>query len=185
MKISTVFLDRDGVLNVDDPTYVLSVFEIRMHTDVPDAIKQLSDAGIDIFVVSNQACVGKGLIKYEDAEEIFEHIVAHSESAGGKIKDWYFCPHRAEQRCPNRKPNPGMFMKAIREHGVNMKEAVYVGDSHSDALVAKFLNIPFFLVSQGWGPITREALARERIPFTYVSNLQDAVNRIIMLRDKD
>ncbi|MBW6458898.1 MAG: HAD-IIIA family hydrolase, partial [FCB group bacterium] len=107
MKISTVFLDRDGVLNEDKPTYLIRVEDVVIHKDVPEALHKLRAAGIRVFVVSNQGGIGRGLHNRENAEKIFRKVIEGSEAGGGKIDGWYYCPHAPEDTCSCRKPRTG------------------------------------------------------------------------------
>src|SRR6056297_2832869 len=130
MKISAVFLDRDGVLNHDDPTYTKRVKDVVIHRDVPNAIRRLSDAGIKLFVVSNQACVSKGIIKNETARAVFNEVIRQSQSGGGIITDFFYCPHQDSDGCSCRKPEPGLLLKVAKKHNVKLERSVFVGDGY-------------------------------------------------------
>lgn len=181
MKISTVFLDRDGVLNEDKPPYLIRVEDVVVHKDVPEALRQLTEAGINVVVVSNQGGVGRGLHSPENARRIFRAVVEGAESGGGKILDWYFCPHAPEAACNCRKPETGMIEQAVREHHIDLTEAVFVGDGFGDACLAQRLQIPFFLVRSGWGAQTKISCDEAGVPYNPVENLQDAVTRILKM----
>ena len=183
MKVNTVFLDRDGVLNADKPDYLLRPEDVVIPQDVPGAIKDLTDAGKRLIVVSNQAGIGKGLLSMDEAEVIFDKVIEGAESAGGKIMSRYYCPHMSEDKCSCRKPEIGMFMQAVKDHGVRLERAVFVGDGFGDAQAAKKLNIPFYLVSRGWGPETKQKCDEANIPYIYVKDLQEAVDKILASED--
>ena len=185
MKISTVFLDRDGVLNVDDPNYILQLDEALIHDDVPQAIKQLSDQGLHIIIISNQACIGKGLLSRRTAEAIFDEIITLAESQGGKITDYYYCPQTKEDACNCRKTGIALFLRAQRKYQFNMNEAVFVGDGYADAEAAKHLKIPFYLVEQGWGKVTKVKCDASSTPYIQVKNLQDAVDKILAQKENE
>lgn len=185
MKISTVFLDRDGVINVDCPDYLLSVEDIKIQRGVPSALKKLRDAGIKTIVVSNQSSIGKELISRRVSEAIFEEIIRRAEKKGGHIDAYYYCPHTPEDGCNCRKPGIGMFLRAKREHDIIMEEAVFVGDGYGDACAAKRLKIPFYLVEQGWGRVTKVKSDRSGVPYIQVKNLTDAVNKILEIKENE
>lgn len=184
MKVNTVFLDRDGVLNEDSADYILRVKDIKIHKDVPCTLKLLTDAGKRMIIVSNQAGIGKGLLTVDEAKIIFAKIIELSEVEGGKIAGHYFCPHTNEDQCNCRKPKVGMFMQAVRDHGIRLERAVFVGDGFGDAQAAKTLNIPFYLVAQGWGPTTKQKCDDQNIPYIYVKDLREAVDRILASEDE-
>jgi len=179
MKITTVFLDRDGVLNVNKSDYLLHEEDVSIYEDVPAAIKRLTKAGIQIIIVSNQAGIGKELITRRTAEAIFDKVIRGSETKGGHIDDYYYCPHTPDEGCNCRKPGIGMFVRAKLEHDIIMEESVFVGDGFGDAQAAKHLKIPFYLVDQGWGPVTKVKCDAGNIPYIPVKNLRDAVKDII------
>ena len=179
MKITTVFLDRDGVLNVDKPDYILRVEDVHLYKDVATAIKQLSDAGIRIIVISNQAGIAKRLLNVETAEAIFEKVIHGAESGGGHISDYYYCPHKDKDACVCRKPRTGLFEQAVREYGLLLEETVFVGDGYGDAGAAHRLGIPFYLVDQGRGFETRKKCDAGGQLYIWVDNLQDAVQQIL------
>ena len=183
MKINTVFLDRDGVLNADSPNYIRSLDEVRIQPGVPEAIRTRSDEGKRLIVVSNQAGIGKGLLSVKDAEAIFDKSIKGAESAGGKIMARYYCPHTVEDKCNCRKPKTGMFRQAVKDHGIRLERSVFVGDGFGDAVAAKKLNMPFYLVAQGWGPETRQRCDDEDIPYIFVSDLEEAVELILESED--
>ena len=185
MKITTVFLDRDGVLNVDNPDYILRLSDVEIHDDVPGAVKELTDAGLRLIVVSNQAGIGKGLLDVEDAEFIFQSIIFGVEAEGGKITGYYYCPHTKDDECGCRKPETGMFMQAVKDHGILLEESVFVGDGFADARAAQTMGIPFYLVQQGWGATTKRKCDKAEIPYISVKNLQDAATRILKTKDSE
>jgi D-glycero-D-manno-heptose 1,7-bisphosphate phosphatase len=59
------------------------------------------------------------------------------EQAGGKISRVYYCTHRKEAGCSCRKPRPGLLKKAVREFGINLKKAYFIGDTIRDVLTAR------------------------------------------------
>lgn len=164
---------------MDNPEYTKTPDEAILHQDVPEAVKQLSQAGLNIIVISNQACVAKEIISMDQANEIFKKIITEAESAGGKILDYTFCPHSDQDCCSCRKPEPGLFLEMAKKHGLDLSETVFVGDGYRDYLAAEKLNIPFYLVNQGWGPKTAARLKSEKKPFRQVDNLQAAVDLIL------
>ncbi|MCD6446872.1 MAG: HAD-IIIA family hydrolase [Candidatus Marinimicrobia bacterium] len=183
MNITTVFLDRDGVLNIDRSDYLLSMDDIKIQRGVAAALKKLSDAGLRVIVVSNQAGIGKELISRRRAEQIFDEIIRRSEIKGGHVDGYYYCPHTPDDGCNCRKPEIGLFLRAKREHNIIMEEAVFVGDGFGDAGAAKRLKIPFYLVEQGWGPVTKVKCDKAGVPYIQIKNLRDAVDKILALKE--
>jgi D-glycero-D-manno-heptose 1,7-bisphosphate phosphatase len=133
----TVFLDRDGVINEDSPDYVKSWAEFRFIPGSLAAIAELTKRGFRILVISNQSGVGRGLITPSALARMHRNLVAAAAESGGRIDDIFFCPHRPDENCECRKPRPGLFRKACREHAVDLSAAVMVGDSAKDVIAAR------------------------------------------------
>lgn len=131
-------LDRDGVLNERiEGGYVLSRQQWRTLDGVEQALALMRAGGAHIAVVTNQACVGKGLTTQAEVDAL--HIAFNADlSKGGVAIDRFFvCPHRAEDRCGCRKPAPGLILQALADYGVVAAEALLIGDSASDMLAAE------------------------------------------------
>lgn len=96
------------------------------------AIKRLTDAGFDIFVMSNQEAIGVGAMTWDAWEQIREYMEFQITKAGGHIRDWFVCPHVPDEGCAYRKPKPGMYYEMSREHGVILSKCISVGDNPSD-----------------------------------------------------
>lgn len=132
-----VFLDRDGVINEDRDDYVKNVSELRVFPFAPKAIRRLNDAGLPVFVVSNQQAVAKGIIAEEDLREMEDEISRRVEAAGGRIDAFYYCRHLSTENCACRKPQPGLLLEAAREHGIDLSQSVIVGDNEKDIIAGK------------------------------------------------
>jgi len=142
-----ILLDRDGVINRRIPDgYVTSWEEFVFLPRALDALRLLAQKGCSSLVVSNQACVGKGLLTPEGLEEINRRFVAQAEKYGGKISGIYCCPHRQEDECECRKPKPGLLLRAQREHQFNFADTFFVGDSETDLLAAHRVGCPMVFV---------------------------------------
>jgi D-glycero-D-manno-heptose 1,7-bisphosphate phosphatase len=136
-----IFLDRDGVINervVDG--YVTKWEEFRFIKGMPEAVSSLARLDLPILVVSNQACVGKGLLDEPQLERITRAFVAALEMAGDRVDGVYYCPHRSDERCSCRKPMPGLLQQASRDWRVDLGRSVLVGDSLTDLEAASTVN---------------------------------------------
>jgi histidinol-phosphate phosphatase family protein len=149
--VSTIFLDRDGVINENRPDYVKSWSEFRFLPGSREAIAKLTQAGHRIVACTNQAGVARGAISLEAVYEIHRKMVASLREIGGKIEQVYFCPHEKEGNCACRKPRPGMLLRARDELGLDMRGAVFIGDSITDIRAALAAGIHGVLVLSGLG----------------------------------
>jgi D-glycero-D-manno-heptose 1,7-bisphosphate phosphatase len=149
--VSTIFLDRDGVINENRSDYVKSWSEFRFLPGSREAIARLTQAGHHIIVCTNQAGVARGSISIETVHEIHRRMVVAISEMGGKIEKVYFCPHAKDDECTCRKPRPGMLLKARDELDLDMHNAVFIGDSISDVQAGLAAGIHSILVLSGLG----------------------------------
>ena len=147
----TVFLDRDGVINRNRAHYVTQWSEFQFLPGARHAVARLTQAGCRIFVVTNQACVGKGLLTCSALDALHRRMRSEIERAGGRIEAVLYCPHRSDEGCLCRKPAAGMLLRARDEYGADLREAVFVGDSLTDMGAAAAAGVPGILVFSGLG----------------------------------
>jgi len=127
------FLDRDGVINRRIVCgYVMSWDQFEFLPGALDALHNLSDFGRPIFVITNQSCIGRGLVTAIEIERIHACMCDEIKRHGGTIDGVYVCPHRPDKDCSCRKPRPGLLLRAAREHDVDLERSWMVGDSASD-----------------------------------------------------
>jgi D-sedoheptulose 7-phosphate isomerase len=132
-----LFLDRDGVINRRRPEHVKSWAEFEFLPGALDALAEVKRAGITVIVVTNQAAVGRGLIREQELTEIHGRMLGAVTGAGGHIERVYTCPHTPEERCQCRKPGTALFSRASEELGVSLRGSVMVGDSKGDVDAAQ------------------------------------------------
>lgn len=144
----SLFLDRDGVINrhiIGD--YVRTWDDFEFLPGVKEALKIFSGCFRHIFVVTNQRGVGKGLMTENDLEDIHGNMVYEIEKAGGRIDKIYFCADTDEGSI-NRKPNPGMALKAKEDFPeVDFTKSIMIGDGISDMDFGKSLNMKTILIN--------------------------------------
>ena len=134
-----LFLDRDGVLN-EDPGYVYRWEDFRWIPGAREAIAAFNAAGWWVFVVTNQSGVGRGYYGEADVLALHAQMSRDLETVGGRVDPDYYCPphpEAAEARYrppdpPDRKPNPGMLLRAMAEHPVDVSRSLMVGDKDGD-----------------------------------------------------
>ncbi len=131
-KGTAVFLDRDGTVNVDYG-FVAKPEDVKLLPGVVEAIRELNQAGIPVFIISNQSGVGRGYYTADDVKAVNEEIRQQLAEQGAKVQDFYYCPHAPEEGCDCRKPKLGMLTKAVRDWGTDLSCSYVVGDKPSDA----------------------------------------------------
>lgn len=157
--MSTIFLDRDGVINENRADYVKSWGEFRFLPGSKEAIAMLTGAGHRLVVCTNQAGIAYGKVSRAVVEEIHRRMIAEVAQAGGVIERVYYCPHGRDENCPCRKPRPGMLLRARDELGVDLRDALFIGDSIGDVQAALDASVRPILVLTGLG---REHLHKYR-----------------------
>ena len=178
--MSTIFLDRDGVINENRADYVKSWSEFSFLPGSREAIAKLTRAGHRIVVCTNQAGVARGAISIETVHEIHRRMADAISEAGGKIEKVYFCPHGKDECCDCRKPRPGLLLKARDELGLDMRDAVFIGDSISDVQAGLAAGIHPILVLSGLGLEQFRAHHHEASgPFRITMNLKHAADVVL------
>ena len=141
-KSWTLFLDRDGVINIESVgSYVTNWDEFVFHEGVPEAIKQAASIFGNIIVVSNQRGVGRGIMTLDALKEINKNLRDSVATLGGRIDKIYNCT-AVNDEDRNRKPNPGMGLQAQEDFPhIDFRKSVMVGNSPSDMEFGKRLQM--------------------------------------------
>lgn len=137
-------LDRDGVLIIDSG-YPHRPEQLVLTPGAAEAVKRLNDAGYVVVVVTNQSGVARGMFSEETMHDFNARLVERLAQGGGRIDAVYACPFHAEAvearyrhpDHPDRKPNPGMLLRAMNEHGLDPARSFMVGDRPSDMEAAR------------------------------------------------
>jgi D-glycero-D-manno-heptose 1,7-bisphosphate phosphatase len=132
-KLRTVFLDRDGTINVKAPEgeYIRSPADLVLLPGAAQALAALNAAQLRTILVTNQRWLSENSADpdcYSAVHARLEQLLARE---GARLDAAYHCPHAAGV-CDCRKPGAGMLLRAAREHGLDLSEAVIVGDSDAD-----------------------------------------------------
>ena len=144
-----ILLDRDGVINKKPPKadYVKNWNEFKFLPGAIEAFKILTQNGYEIYIISNQAGIARGMMTDNDLEEIHRNMVNEIEKKGGKVSDIYYCPHGWDEGCECRKPKPGMFFQAAREHYLDLTKIIFIGDDERDVEAGEAAGVKTILVA--------------------------------------
>lgn len=176
----TVFLDRDGVINVNRPDHVKSWGEFEFIPGSPEAIARLSRAGYRVFVITNQAIVNRGIVSSDVVEGINERMVRELEQRGAQVDGVAYCPHRPDECCACRKPQPGLLVRLAESHGINLESSVLIGDALADIQAGRAAGCHTVLVLTGRGRAQLPlVLEHEAGPVTVTGDLQGAVELLL------
>lgn len=144
----TLFLDRDGVINVNkDDSYVFNRKEFIFNEGTLEAIARLSNLFGRIIVVTNQRGIGRGLMTSDDLEDIHAYMRESVVADGGRIDDIFYCTS-VDNAHPDRKPNPGMGWKAKKKYPeIDLSKSIVIGDKASDMKLGRNLGAKTVLIS--------------------------------------
>ncbi|ALI97916.1 D-glycero-alpha-D-manno-heptose-1,7-bisphosphate 7-phosphatase [Rufibacter tibetensis] len=139
-----VFLDRDGVLNVERGDYTWRLQDFEVCQGVPEALALLKQQGFFLIVVTNQAGITKGLYSKEDVLACHEKLQA---SCGNSIDAIYMAPgHPSYSESLSRKPDSLMLERAIARFNLDPAKCWLVGDQPRDLQAAQKCGISGILV---------------------------------------
>ena len=175
--MTTVFLDRDGVINrkVPEGDYVKSWREFEFLPGVFDALRLLKLQGFRLIVVTNQRGIGRGLFSEQDLASIHSHMQEELEKAGGGLDAIYHCPHELNS-CDCRKPATGLFLRAQKAFpDIEFAKSIVVGDTIGDMRAAQRLGCRKALIGSDTGRVLAD-LKQEGINIDFSApSLLDAV----------
>ncbi len=150
-----VFLDRDGVLNIDRG-YVHRPEQLEWVRGAKEAVKLLNDLGYYLFVVTNQAGVAKGHYQEEAVGTLHRWMARELAAAGASIDDWRYCLFHPEGSIAAfrgehqwRKPSPGMLLDLFERWPIEREGSFLIGDKISDIEAATAAGIPGYLFEGG------------------------------------
>tara|TARA_B100001123_G_C15307864_1_gene1023314 strand:+ start:612 stop:1157 length:546 start_codon:yes stop_codon:yes gene_type:complete len=149
-----LLLDRDGVLNEERRDYVKEPRELHLIPGSANAVAELCLAGYRIVVVTNQSCVGRGIISEGMLAEIHRLLKERVAKAGGRIDAILHCPDPPWAPTERRKPGVGMLREALSRFCVSPEDTPMIGDSLVDLQAAAAIGCPRILVRTGSGAET-------------------------------
>lgn len=143
-KKPALFLDRDGVINVDKG-YTYKPEDLVFIDGIIEGIKLANEKGYYVIVATNQAGVARGFYGLKEVEIFHEHISNELAKHGAYIDAFYSCPYHKDGNVseftidnhPDRKPNPGMIVKAFNDWPIDKEKSFLVGDKNHDVEAAE------------------------------------------------
>lgn len=141
--LKAVFLDRDGVINIDHG-YTYQIEDFEFFPGVFPACRRFISLGYKIVVVTNQSGIARGYFTESDFEALTDFMLNEFKMQGIQIDAVYHCPHHGQEgygeykvNCECRKPKPGMLLKAAEELNLTLSESVMIGDKVSDMIAGR------------------------------------------------
>jgi D-glycero-D-manno-heptose 1,7-bisphosphate phosphatase len=178
-----IFLDRDGVIIENRPDYVRNWSEAKFISGVLPALARLTNTPYRIVIVTNQAGIGRGIISRLVVEDIHARLIQEIIKSNGRIDGVYICPHKPEDGCSCRKPQPGLILQAAQDLEIDLGRSMMIGDNLSDVQAGLAAGIGrIALVRTGLGQDFVQSL--ETVDFSAVSVYDDLAGVVANLEER-
>ncbi|MFH2054825.1 MAG: HAD family hydrolase [bacterium] len=179
MKQPAIFFDRDGTLIVDK-YYLNDPEQVELIPGALEALKLARKLGFQLFVVSNQSGIARGISTEEQVRAVNERIVALLASEGIELDGLAYCPHHPddEPACNCRKPARGMVDQFLKSFELELKRSYVIGDSKADIGLGHNIGATSILVQTGYEQLQREHFSDSRRPDHIAADILAAVKWI-------
>ena len=174
-----LFLDRDGVINVDTG-YVGKIEDFRFVDGIFQFCKDIQSKGYLIIVVTNQAGIARGYYKEAEFLTLNDWMLEQFMLQGVEVTDVYYCPYHPEYGVgeykvdsADRKPNPGMILRARDDYCIDLSHSVLVGDKEDDLVAGYKAGVGLIVFLEG-----RYSCSPLEFPYDTCCNFQDIVIRV-------
>ena len=144
--MKAAFLDRDGVINYDYG-YVYKFEDFRFCKGIFEGLKTLMELNYSLIIITNQSGIARGIFTEEEYKKTNNFMLKQLKDNDIQITQVYHCPHHPSfsknkfSDCKCRKPKPGLFLKASKEHNIKMDNSIAIGDSERDLIAARSAGI--------------------------------------------
>ena len=158
LKQKAFFLDRDGVINkLKKNDYIKNFSEFKLLPGVAKGIKLLNNKNYIVIIATNQAGIGKSIISEKILNEVHYKMKKKLHNINkAKIDDIYYSPYykfsknkKYRKNFYDRKPSPGMFVKAIKKWNIDLNKSFFIGDTISDFNASKKIELKFYYRKKG------------------------------------
>jgi D-glycero-D-manno-heptose 1,7-bisphosphate phosphatase len=146
------FLDRDGTI-IQERHYLADPDGVELVPGTPAALRALAGLGYALVIVTNQSGIARGLYSEADFQAVQQRLEEVLAAQGVRFDAVYHCPHHPDVTgpCDCRKPDTGMYRRAVERLGLSPERSVYVGDRLKDVLPAREMGGRGYLVRTGYG----------------------------------
>ncbi len=150
-----LFLDRDGVINLDKG-YVSRIEDFEFVAGARETIAAFNALGWFVFVVTNQSGIARGYYSEDDMHNLHRWMEGELSKAGARIDRIYYCPFHEDGEIAryrkdsfDRKPRPGMLLRAMADFPVIRERSFLIGDKEADLQAARAASVAGFLFDGG------------------------------------
>lgn len=183
MAKPAVFIDRDGVINVDHG-YVHDEHDFEYIDGVFEATKALKDQGYMLVLVTNQSGIARGKFSEDRFLSLTQWMDWNFVDHGVEFDGFYYCPHHPEdgigeykQDCDCRKPKPGMFISARDFLKIDMEKSVMIGDKAEDMMAAEAASVGTKILVRTGKPITEKGEALATVVLDSIADVPAYLNK--------
>jgi len=178
-----VFLDRDGTLNIDR-SYLTKPEQLQLLPGVSSALRQLQSAGFACVVVTNQSAIGRGMMSEVDLTRVHEELNRQLALDGVTLDGIYACPFAPKSDDPlavdhpDRKPAPGMLLRAAVELSLDLTQSWMIGDTLRDILAGQNAGCRECILVRTGQPIDENQFHHAK-PFLVAEDLNAAARLVL------
>ena len=148
MLNKAVFLDRDGVINIDKD-YVYKIKDLEFIHKAVEGLKILQTKSYKLIIITNQSGIGRNYYSEKEYLNFRRKFNYRLNENGVKIDSEYYCKHAPVENCMCRKPGTLLIEKAIKEHNIDRKNSFFIGDKTSDIFAGEHAGLKTILVLSG------------------------------------
>jgi len=174
-KSKAIFIDKDGTLIPDIP-YNVDPDKITLENNLVEGLFKLKEEGYLLIVITNQSGIERGCFKEDALVDVEAKIQALLAEHDLLLDGFYYCPHYITP-CNCRKPEPGLIIRAAREHNVNLKKSWMIGDILNDVEAGNRAGCKTTLIDNG--NETEWLSGAYRIPVITCKSINEAADFIL------
>lgn len=184
-KKKALFLDRDGVINVDTG-YAFKQEQIIFIDGIFEFCRLAKSLGYYLIIITNQSGIGRGLYSKSDFTVLMSWMKKIFKEENCEIHDVYFCPYhphegkgKYKRKSSWRKPGPGMIKAAAKQHNIDVMNSVIIGDSYTDIEAGLGAGVKWRLIltNGGAGPLL------DKGSHVQVESLYAAINFLLHINE--
>ena len=129
--IKALFLDRDGVINIDHG-YVSKIEKFEFTEGIFELLHLFIEKGYKLFIVTNQSGIGRHYYSEDDFKKLTNWMLEAFKKEHIAIESVAYCPHAPEEKCNCRKPQMGMVDEILTQNEIDLESSWLIGDKQSD-----------------------------------------------------
>lgn len=172
-----LFLDRDGVVN-REVGYLWQPERTEFIPGIFELCRIAQQRHYKLFILTNQSGIARKLYSENDFHHFMRSMLLEFTRQRIQIDGYYYCPHHPEHGvgkyrldCGDRKPKPGMLLRAAYDHQIDLRRSVLIGDRCSDIQAGAAASVGSMALMQG----TETQLCLPHHIYTHISDLLDVV----------